>query len=193
MNDVLTEVEYNDPTIIDIRDSHDYVACNNFTEFATEVTKYIAGFIISKMFKVIKCEESLVALISVEKYKGLILHKDVGGLDYPSQDVINICLHAEKILRSFVAQYSAAILANENMLPKMISCVTKKFIGKPLFPALMGHETEQHPLDNHLILLLKAISWRYFEVRIHFLNKSSSNKNEKIRNSHNKLILFKGQ
>lgn len=39
--------------------------------------------------KIIKCDECLGAIVAVEKFPGFIAQKDVGGLHYPSQDVVN--------------------------------------------------------------------------------------------------------
>ncbi|CAG4961114.1 unnamed protein product [Colias eurytheme] len=81
---------------MDLPESHDYLLDDKLTEFSQEVTIYIAGFIVKKLKKQIKCYDCILALQSTEKLSRLIALKDVGGLNYPSTDTVNICVYSEK-------------------------------------------------------------------------------------------------
>lgn len=177
---------------IEIPDCHDYINAG-LTEFSKDVTIYIAGYITTNLKKNIKCCECLAAIVSHEKYPGFIRKRDFGGLHYPSKDVIEICLYAEKVLRHILTVNGIAYFSNKNNLPKLIVEISKKFIFSNIFEELSEHILEQDPLENHLILLIRAITLRFLEVRIHFLLKKTSRRDERIRNFHTKLVLFKGQ
>lgn len=171
---------------------HDYVGIE-LTEFSKDITIYIAGYITKNLKSVIKCEECLSAIVSHEKYPSFIKKRDFGGLHYPSQDVIKVCLHAEKSLRHILIIHGNAYFNNKIGLPKLIVSIFKMFVHTEIFVKLRDHVLEQSPLDNHLSLLIKAIALRYLEVRIHFIMKKTSQSEERIRSMHTKLVLFKGQ
>ncbi|KAF9806471.1 hypothetical protein SFRURICE_001266 [Spodoptera frugiperda] len=64
-------------------------------------------------------------------------------------------------------------------------CTLRKRVFKDHF--------NRHPfIGNHRILLIKAITAGYLEIRIHHATKTFEPK-EKNRNVHNKLVLFKGK
>lgn len=186
--------EYPDEAqIVELPESHDYIGNCELSEFTKEATIYIAGYIIRSMKKIIKCSECLGAIVACEKFPGFILQKDVGGLHYPSQDVIKICLFAEKVLRQIITIHGNSYLSKKDSVPKMICSVFKKMIHTDIFKDLTNHINDQSPLDNHLSLLIKAITMRYLEVRIHFIMCSFSQREGRIRNLHTKLVLFRGQ
>jgi len=82
---------------------HDYIINNNsLSHFSHEIIIYISGFVSHKLTSKIKCEICLLALIGKKDnfLKTLISLKDNGGLVYPSNDVIDICVQTEKAMRT---------------------------------------------------------------------------------------------
>ncbi|KAE9536167.1 hypothetical protein AGLY_007390 [Aphis glycines] len=130
-----------------------------------------------------ECDKCLKALYSNDKeslLNSLITLKnkegDKGGLNYPSDDVIIICLQTEKILKSF--NY-------ENLL--------YHFYNSNIFSSLESHSLEcNSPLTDHVTLLIKSISSTYIKLRINY-NLKSHNDNPSLRMWYNKLTLFRGQ
>jgi len=78
------------------------------SNFSKEATIYIAVFVVHKLSSTINCKTCVHSLWSnneEELFNSLIHLKnrggDRGGLIYPSDDVIMICLQTEKILKSY--------------------------------------------------------------------------------------------
>lgn len=61
------------------------------------------------------------------------------------------------------------------------------------FENLSTHILDQEPLNNHLLQLIKHILNYYITIRLHHINKSSNEIDDKIRSYYTKLILFKHQ
>lgn len=111
-NDDLDSTEENIKEADEFIDDHDYILSNqntyNFSNFTKEIIIYIAGFVAHKLSSTIHCETCLQSLCSSNKEllcNSLFAIKNrggyKGGLNYPSDDVICICMQTEKILKSF--------------------------------------------------------------------------------------------
>lgn len=61
-----------------------------------------------------------------------------------------------------------------------------------MFDKLQSHALDNHPLQNHLYLLLKAIADNYLNLKIKF-SCNNVNASDSVRHFYTKLILFKGQ
>jgi len=143
---------------------HNYITCQNnylHSDFSKEVIIYIVGFVVHKLTSVLRCETCLTALCAKNKedfLNSLITLKqkggNKGGLSYPSEDVIVICFHTEKILKSYDYQNKAV---NKLFIQ---SKVLSHFINNSsIFESLKYHSTESHsPLSDHVILLIKSIT-----------------------------------
>ena len=101
--------------------------------------------------------------------------KTKGWLSYPSDDVLDICLVCEKVFRQkFYPDQTAehTNLPYESMsdfqYQKLTMSVLSWFRGKPIFHCLYDHMLETDPLENHAILLIKAVSENYFDVRLFY-------------------------
>lgn len=110
-----------------------------------------------------------------------------------SINVVKICLFSEKTLTHIITVHGNAFFSKKDSIPKMVCSILKRFINTTIFVDLCDHVMEQSPLDNHIGLLIKAIAFRYLEVRIHYIMNSLSQGEDRIRNMHTKLVLFKGQ
>jgi len=61
------------------------------------------------------------------------------------------------------------------------------------FTNLSIHILDQEPLNNHVLQLIKIILNIYCKLRLHQINSSTNDIDQKIRNHYTKLILFKHQ
>ncbi|KAJ8735622.1 hypothetical protein PYW07_007242 [Mythimna separata] len=185
VEDSITDLPINNHLFFD--EDHDYMFNpSKLTTYTKEIISYIGGFVVRKLRKVIKCEDCIQALVS-DKYLGLIFKKDKGGLIYPSRDVIKVCTLAERIFRIH-SHKGISCFTQKNLLPSLILATFKRC--QDVF--INDHFDSQPFIGNHKVLLIKAISMHYFELRIHHATKAFEPK-EKIRNLHTKLVLFKGQ
>lgn len=86
----------------DIDHDHDsFFANTTLSQYSEEVVTYIAGFMSRKLSKSLACEFCVGALFGLKEnlMASLINIKDRGGLAYPSNDVIKICIVCEKIFK----------------------------------------------------------------------------------------------
>lgn len=172
-----------------IENDHDYLP-DPVSSFSKYIITYISGYVVYYLKKKIICEQCLDALIS--KTRDLFLFsfidiKNKNGLQYPSEDVINICLKCEKILKIMKD-------SKKKISVDIISTlVLKEFINSNVFSNIMQHSLDQFVLDNHRILLIKCIVDKYVSIRLTYLTKTRVNKAASIRHQNNKIVLFKGQ
>uniref|UniRef100_A0A2S2NNN9 THAP domain-containing protein 9 n=2 Tax=Schizaphis graminum TaxID=13262 RepID=A0A2S2NNN9_SCHGA len=177
---------------------HSYIVGQNtyeFSEFSKEVIIYISGFVVHKLSSIIKCEICVSSLFSYNKQdflNSLITLKNrggnKGGLTYPSDDVILICLQTEKILKSYNYQNKAI-----NKLFIQTKVLSHFMNNNSIFSSLKNHSTDStSSLSDHLTHLIKSISLTYLSLKIKYSIKSH-NETPSLRMWYNKLTLFKGQ
>lgn len=176
-------------TLQSIWSDHEYIMNSNIiSECSQQIVVYIAGFVVFKLQKTIKCEQCIVALQGNKEnfLNSLISKKNRGGLSYPSKDVIKICTIAEHFLR-----------INDNSLNKtgFINILKNKVmfdcIQIDCFVTLKEHALETS--NNHIYFLVESVITKYLNIRIHFITKRRSEIANPIRNELTRLILFQGQ
>lgn len=157
------------------------------SEPSKQVISYIAGYVVRFLLNKSNCMECQNALVTNEKgpYHKFIILKDRGGLKYPSNDVIGICIQAETTIRKNISPKKTSNFKTETETLKM-------FIGKNVFKSLREHIFYQPPCSNHLIHLLRAVVEKYIDIRIKYLVRKTAIKQTK-RQMYNKLTHFKGQ
>lgn len=169
---------------------HDYLVTSNLglSMFAKEVVIYLAGFVVHKLEKKLFCEVCESALVGNKQdlLNSLINIKTKGGLSYPSEDVISICMITEKYIKEY---YNEKKPVNKLLVETK---VLSYFTTNCPFKNISYHQHDSDPLTNHIILLIKSIISIYFDTKIHYLCKSSS-ETISLRHWYNKLIIFKGQ
>lgn len=169
------------------------------SDCAEQIVAYIAGFVVHKLRKVLRCEICIASLSASEinPVHFLILKKSKGGLINPSQDVIDICITCEKYFRKYVYHVSSTNLSRVQS-HRIVSSVLESYVNNTVvFSSLHNHMMECEPLDNHLILLIKAVCEKYLQVRYYYAGKQFSakvkySKHRTSRQQHTKLILFSG-
>lgn len=184
-----SNIELNfDNNLEDIEHNY-YKQLSSISEYSEEVIKYIAGFVIKKIANKLKCEPCVGGLVGNKEnfLNSFLSFKNRGGLLYPHEDVIKICIETEKIVR---VESSAEKKINKM---KIINYILKKFIARPLFNHIEDHN--KNVLDDHKMLLCKIIIDVFLTTRIKHVckNLTVNSKDSSIRNFYTKLILFKGQ
>jgi len=171
---------------------HDYVFHSNLSQYSKEIVIYISGFVAKKVLSKARCTECSSAVVgSKENLENTFLaFKNQGGLIFPSDDIIQICMHSEVTLRSF----SSHELLTASLKERLEQDIFNKFTNKQIFLELsINHD--QETLEEHLIHLVTTIIAEFYKLRMHHNCKSSMSASNQsyIRTFYNKLILFKGQ
>lgn len=169
---------------------HDYLFNTNLSEFVEQITIYIAGFTVKILMSKIKCEMCLEPLIGNKNnlLNSFIHFKDQGGLIYPSEDVISICIQVENSIR----KYNKMNTLNQKNIISRIILEVLECIGNKVFRNLNETHNDGNCMDNHRIHLISAVISNYCKIRIHYICKLKNEK-DKIRHYYKKLVLFKGQ
>ncbi|KAF0732914.1 THAP-type domain-containing protein [Aphis craccivora] len=120
--------------------------------------KTINSFVVHKLTSTLHCDKG----------------GNIGGLTYPSEDVILTCLHTEKILRSENYQNKAI-----NTFKVQTIVLNHFLFNQTLFESIKSHSADaKSPLSDHVTLLI---------------NLKKQNEHPSLRTWYNKLILFRGQ
>lgn len=175
---------------------HDYAAAGTFlSEVAIHTVVYIAGFVVRHLENTLSCEPCLSVLRGDGSHVAysLIHRKSRGWLILPSNDVVDICVSAEKVFRRYTTGNFKVPL--RILFSRCVSEVLADFLFKPIFKELAEHVRDQHPMDNHLILLIKAVARRYLLTRQKHAAKCLTDAlhSNKIWATYTKLVLLKGQ
>lgn len=168
---------------------------SSLSEYSSNIVFYIAGYVVKKLATKIKCAECAHSLFENEtltnqEYGKFLFQKDKGGLTKPSEDVMKICLLAEKCVRAEPQIFQG------NAKLKIVIRVLKHTIGTPVFNSILPHTIENSSFpENHISSLIKAICNVYLNIRFHHLSKCKNSKLQRrnVRQKLTKLILFKNQ
>ena len=120
-----------EPTQIDhdYADMPPYVPC--ISQYKEASISYIAGYVIRMVKKKTPCEQCQDALVDAEKRQGgnmsLVARKDNGGLLYPAQDFIDVCLEAERV---FLQVQHQALTMQPNLQHRIASTVLENISSK---------------------------------------------------------------
>ena len=171
------------------------------SSYSEKIVGYIAGFVSFKLKRSLWCESCCSVLFeqNVDDTHDLIRVKNKGNLSFPSRDVVAICLTCEKKFRERV------LLSSDHPYGKLstyvchniVSQVLSEFQEKTVFQGLVNHMSDSDPINNHLVLLIKAVAETYLQVRYkyaarQFTARHASLKAVQSRTKLNKLVLFSG-
>lgn len=168
---------------------------------SSNIVAYIAGFVVFKLEKLLKCETCINALTGTDNsaLHSLIRLKNRGPLIHPSDDVINICICCEKKFRESVAiGTDKQTEFDAKGMKKILISVLEHFTFKDIFSSSCKHMYETEAESNHIILLLKAVAEKYLQIRYFYSAKQFSARlraknNMGSRQQYTKLIHFSGQ
>jgi len=121
---------------------------------------YISGFVAKKVLSKALCTECSSAVGRKENLENTFLaFKNQGGLIFPSDNIIQICMHSEVILRSF----SSYKLLTASLKERLEQDILNKFINKQIFLELsINHD--QETLEEHLIHLVTTIIAEFYKL-----------------------------
>lgn len=111
----------------------------------------------------------------------IIRKKDKGGLTYPSDGVVKICIATEKSFKYFYEKFLNKYVVITNVLKNFIN-------NDQILSSINDHVDQNGPLDNHIILLIKAIISSYYDININS-NCWKQNETVSLRTWYNKLFL----
>lgn len=192
-NNILVESEN-----LILEKDHDYdnemgeIVLNEITQ---KIVVYIAGYIVSflkRKLKCIVCINGLVATDVSNEYYCIIKAKQKGGLNFPSEDIIRICQKSEEVLKLYLLISGGKYLNKMYSIDFLTTSILSKFSSTNIFNNLQEHMFEQSASENHIIHLIKTISYKYLSLRINYLNRSESHKADSLRKVYGKLILHRG-
>jgi hypothetical protein len=164
------------PVFDEALNDHDYAYHTHLSEYVSHVVIYIAGFVVTKLITKIKCEYCSDALAGIKEnlLHSFISFKDRGALTYPSTDVIALCRGIEKIIKSYLITNQTIDTQTKQII---IFQILKTFSGSAFVNLNEKHISFT---DNHELLLKKAVTEQYLNVRVHHMCRSM-NESEKIR------------
>jgi len=202
LNMTVTRSRIIDPDDCAVSD-HDYTfipTSSLLSSCSEKIVAYIAGFVVYKLKTALRCESCISALTDDASDRDvcrLIKLKSKGSLIFPSEDVINVCITCEKFFRRNVSLSNTA-LPRSASVHAITQSVLESFVNKDCFKSLRQHMLECEPMDNHIVLLLKAIVEKYLQVRYHYAGKQYTAKccekqRSVSRQVNTKLVLFTGQ
>ncbi len=199
-NDMGDESSDDTASISNILHDHCYAATYGYFDdtYVTDVTAYIAGFVVKVLQNRVLCETCYDALLSKEEPNFLQKIKNYGedGKQYltnASSDVVYLCKLAEHTIR-----------VNENKLSSIANVMTflivhtLRRLDKPIFVSLSEHSKEFIGAvfeENHLQNLTKLIIYKYVTIRLHYYAFLINEKylKDRVRNLCTKSVLFKNQ
>ena len=148
---------------VDIEEYTHIPSTRHLSLCSNSIVAYIAGFVVHKLKKSLKCETCIDALIGNDSgaIHSLIKLKSEGHLIHPSDDVIEICLCCEKMFRESVGLSvcnNADLSLGRKKFQKIVISVIENFMRKNIFAKLYEHMYDAETSHNHLVLLMKAVA-----------------------------------
>jgi hypothetical protein len=153
--------------------------------YITDSVTYICGWVALMANKRLNCSICNNCLINMKPNKNtfrLIAFKNRGGLLYPSEGLIKLFIHAEKLFRK------------DLLFEKILSMTFEKYgrIGTLFDDAEQHFEVMTHGITSHYFSLVKFCVETYLNVRFHHNTKliNENKQRQSRRQKLNKMILF---
>lgn len=165
----------------------------HLTTYIEDVVSYIAGFVLKCLKRGLSCIECLKICSSDngDNISKLQFRKTYGNLQCASKALIDICKHAEKMLRLVI--HSEQLFLKEFNIHKLIR---KIIVSVPphIYIYFEDHSLEQGFFEDHSRHLIQLILEIYLKIRVHYETTKLNDKREKrIRSTMTKIVLFKNQ
>lgn len=197
-NDILqSENEEHEPMFVATVNNEYDISRMYLSPYIKNVCCYIAGFVVRKLIGQLRCPTCRELLISTElisnddlrSYQFLQL-KDKGGLVTPSPAVLSIVQVTEKVLRSLVT----SIYELSRNSTRVESIVLPQLQFAELFPNNNHMAETVEGIDNHVYSLVRQIVRFYLVIRSnHYVQSFNTESRVSVRQTLNKLVLFKNQ
>lgn len=191
-------MDISDEVIIDDNIEYYIEHLPSLTFLTENVVTYISGFVVKKLKSIVKCPECLLSLETIHTFSldcenfMLLNRKNRGGLLKPSQNVVNICIFAEKKIRFVLKLNNEKLPPEHNFLNVFINQICHDLFGKSLFDELNQHDYDNSFLNSHRIKLIKQIVQIYLKIRIYSIAKKQTERarGELIRSKLHRTIIF---
>lgn len=181
------------------RSDHDYVDMPNsilLSQYKYQVVAYISGYVAKSLQDDLMCKDCVRALDNRDHaVPSFIRHKDRGGLFKPSLDVIRICLETERCVQRMLVGTEGMLPQGRGITDAIAGAVLSNLQMKSIFKNMEKHMYDSEVTENHVFDLVKKISKRYCNIRLHHLGKEKNSIicQDKIRKRLTKVIIFKNQ
>ena len=181
-----------------IQSEHDYCDVPNvisLSQFQESAVSYIAGYVVRMVRRTTTCEKCSKALESESYCSKFVEHKNRGGLIKASISVLKLCRETEKRIRRMLLITSNKLPNGKGIIAGIVSSIMSSSIMKYIFKSLTSHQFDTPVMENHIIILTKAVINAYCKIRFHHLANIHNLEAEgkKVRKILNKLILFSHQ
>lgn len=175
---------------------HSYLP-TSFGALTENALVYIAGFVVRRVLKKLKCNVCCNSLVSTalpsslgDQYHLLTLRNN-GGLLIPSQGTVTVIRSAEQCIRRVSNISSAAHQCSESQLNRVV----KADIGSQDIFNLLEHVVEtQDGIDNHHYNLISLILSSFHKLRQHHVAKihTLQLQSRSLRKKLCKVVLLQG-
>ena len=140
--------------------------------FVKSIVNYIAGYVAKRVRHFLKCFDCAEVLIADPKFQVLddsnfIFFVSKGNLTFPSSDVLRLCLASERYIQANV-DLTKPFKVNINV---MLNKIIFSTCGESFFRSLDSHVLTCDAMNNHPLLLMKAVVAQYLEIRLKFATK----------------------
>ena len=183
---------HEDEFLLPEQDNTDYGVNEEVLSSCSEkIVAYIAGFVSFKLKESIHCEDCCSALVdvSLSPVHSLIELKSKSALTTQSLDVIDICKTSEKFFRQVAGSGTSKLDLSHVKCHKLVQSVLEYYLNKPIFSSLKYHMLETDGLDNHLVILLKAVTEKYLQVRHYYAGRQYTAKlREKVTSKSRQVL-----
>lgn len=164
------------------------------TNLTKNIITYIAGFVVRKVIRSLKCMTCFDKLLSSDDVDVPVFHcessfdlidlRDRGGLIRPSNCVIQLCKKTEDVIRGLDEKQ----LCSRSLEHRIRLSVLNE--SSDIFP-----DDHESGLNSHSLQLTKSIINTYIEVRLHHRASlfTDALQGKKIRSKLTKTILFSNQ
>ena len=125
---------------------------------------------------------------------GLILQKDRGSLNKPSDSTVQINLESKERIQKMLLVTGPQPPRGPG-IPGALAYAVPEELGGRVFETLENHMQDMEPDNNHVYPLIKAVTHAYAKIRMHHLVKQRNAQitGKIVRKEMTELILFKHQ
>lgn len=174
---------------------HDYyqrlIKLNSYIE---DISIYIAGFVVMKMYRLVECDTCKKHLITNTQASKLGQIKDRGALMKPSLDVQTICIETEKVFRGYINEIMNERKACNFIVMKVKRNLYQKYSVFDNMSCVNNNLINVFDLNDnfntHRDQLIKKICEIYYKTRFCHEAKKANDKLT-LRTKFTKLIHFR--
>jgi len=143
------------------------------------------------------CKEALLSPSKVVQNSALLTRKDAGGLVYPSDSVVTVCMVTERNIRFICGCNACSLPRTRDVMLALQVSVIEKTGHLQLFPSALdaSHSCVNDVYDSYKLNLVRLIVNAYSNIRMYSVAKSFTEnlRGVSVRSKSNKHVLFMHQ